>query len=67
MLRNRFAAWTVIGISVLGLVACGGAQQPAGTADAEKMPITTASEEARAAYLQGRQLFDDLRFTDSHQ
>lgn len=67
MLRNRFAAWTVIAISVLGLVACGGARQPAGTADAEKMPITTASEEARAAYLQGRQLFDDLRFTDAHQ
>lgn len=67
MLRNRFAAWTIIGISVLGLVACGGAQQPAGTADAEKMPITTASEEARAAYLQGRQLLDDLRFTDAHQ
>ena len=67
MVRNRFAAWTVIGISVLGLVACGGAQQPAGKADAEKMPITTASEEARAAYLQGRQLLDDLRFTDAHQ
>ncbi len=67
MLRNKFTAWMAVGISVLGLIACGGAQQPAGKGGEGKMPITTASEEARAAYLQGRQLFEDLRFTDAHK
>lgn len=57
----------VVGISVLGLMACGGVQQPADTAGDGKMPITTASEEARAAYLQGQQLFDGLLLTDAHQ
>jgi len=67
VLKNKFTSWTLVGISVLGLIACGGAQQPADTADAEKMPITTASEEARVAYLQGQQLFDGLLFTDAHK
>ena len=32
-----------------------------------KVAITTASEEARTAYLRGRDLLEALRFTDSHQ
>ena len=67
MFRNKVTAWAIIGISVLGLIACGGAQEPTNRADEGKMPITTASEEARTAYLQGRQLLEDLRFTDAHQ
>ena len=67
VLRNKFTTWTVVGVSVLGLIACGGAQQPAGQADEGKMPVTTASEEARTAYLQGRTLLENLRFTDANQ
>jgi tetratricopeptide (TPR) repeat protein len=39
-----------------------GAQQPAG-----KIPITTASEEARALYLNGRDLAEKLKATDGRQ
>jgi tetratricopeptide (TPR) repeat protein len=39
-----------------------GAQQPAG-----KIPITTASEEARALYLKGRDLAEKLKATDGRQ
>ncbi len=35
------------------------------TADPTKVPITTNSAEARALYLEGRDLFEKLRFTDS--
>jgi tetratricopeptide (TPR) repeat protein len=67
VLRIKFTAWTVVGISVFGLIACGGVQQPADKVSEEKMPITTASEEARTAYLEGRQLLENLRFTDANQ
>lgn len=32
-----------------------------------KVPITTVSDEARAAYLHGRDLLENLRFADAHQ
>jgi len=67
VLKNKLTSWMVVGISVLGLIACGGVQQPADKAGDGKMPITTASNEARAAYLQGQELFDGLLFTDAHK
>jgi tetratricopeptide (TPR) repeat protein len=33
----------------------------------KKIPVTTASAEARTAFLQGRALAEDLRITDSHE
>jgi tetratricopeptide (TPR) repeat protein len=47
---------------VAGLCAAGSAA--AGTKD--KVPITTSSEEARKAYLEGRDLSEKLRATDAH-
>jgi tetratricopeptide (TPR) repeat protein len=35
-------------------------------ASQDKVPITTASDEARQLYLQGRDLFEKLRATDAH-
>jgi tetratricopeptide (TPR) repeat protein len=34
---------------------------------AEKIPITTSSAQAKALYLEGRDLADKLRFTDAHR
>jgi tetratricopeptide (TPR) repeat protein len=49
------------------LVACGqSGEDDATSAEARKVPITTASAEARELYLQGRQLLDELRFVDAH-
>ena len=53
------------------LVACGqsgqdGEQAPAADAAAAKVPITTSSDEARALYMQGSTLFDDLRAVDAN-
>jgi tetratricopeptide (TPR) repeat protein len=43
------------------------AQTAAKNAGAEKIPITTSSEEARQLYLKGRDLADKLRATDSRK
>ncbi len=50
---------------VCTLAACGGGSgnQP----NRVKIPITTVSDEARTAYLLGRDLLEQLRFTDAHQ
>jgi tetratricopeptide (TPR) repeat protein len=50
---------------VCAVAACG--EKPADDHSTAKVPITTTSEEARAAYLHGRDLFEALRFTDAHQ
>lgn len=44
-----------------------GCTTPRETTDAAEVPITTASEEARARYLEGRDLLERLRFTDARQ
>ena len=41
------------------------AERSSAPADGGKIPVTTASEEAKAAYLQGRTMVDNLRITDS--
>jgi tetratricopeptide (TPR) repeat protein len=45
----------------------GVAQVPAKNAGADKIPITTSSDEARQLYLKGRDLADKLRATDSRK
>jgi len=52
-------------VMMFTLAACGG--NPHNQKDRVKVPITTASEQARAAYLHGRDLLEQLRFTDAHQ
>jgi tetratricopeptide (TPR) repeat protein len=56
------------GVVVLCLaVALGAARgHAAPKAASDKVPITTASDEARQLYLQGRDLFEKLRATDAH-
>ena len=44
-----------------------GCTTPEKRTDAAKVPVTTASEEARALYLEGRDLFEKLRFTDARK
>ena len=63
--RNAF--WLILVLAAADLTGCGGAATPDTETAAGKIPVTTSSEEARSAYLQGRQLLDDLRITDAHQ
>jgi tetratricopeptide (TPR) repeat protein len=54
-------------LMIFGLIACG-ASPPVGRAvDTTKIPITTASDEARDAFLKGRWLLDNLRATEAHE
>lgn len=59
----------VVGAAVLGvlvLAACG--QHPGDVdSDAGKIPITTSSDEARSAFLEGREMLENLRVTDARQ
>jgi tetratricopeptide (TPR) repeat protein len=67
---------SMLAISALLLVSACGQKQEATTAPAAepemkaeaatKVPITTASDEARALFLEGRALLDNLHFTDAH-
>ena len=50
---------------VCTLAACGGGSED--QPNRVKIPITTVSDEARTAYLLGRDLLEQLRFTDAHQ
>jgi tetratricopeptide (TPR) repeat protein len=54
-------------LALLGAVSATAGLRPAPTdaAASRKIPITTASEEARKAYLQGRDLLDTLRAADA--
>ncbi len=65
-MRSRGLLPAAVSFSVIcALAACG--KGPADEHSTAKVPITTTSEEARAAYLHGRDLFEALRFTDAHQ
>ena len=67
---------TTLLISAMLLLAACGQKQEATTAPAAEpemkaeaateVPITTSSDEARALFLEGRALLDDLHFTDAH-
>jgi tetratricopeptide (TPR) repeat protein len=53
------------GAILLALSVCANAAAPA--KDADKVPITTSSEEARQLYLKGRDLVEKLRATDARR
>lgn len=66
---------TLLISAMLLLAACGQKQETTTAPAAEpemkaeaatEVPITTSSDEARALFLEGRALFDDLHFTDAH-
>jgi len=66
---KRVRSLLAAGLLAIILVACGQSGQDgeqAVDATAAKVPITTSSDEARALYMQGRVLFDDLRFVDAY-
>jgi tetratricopeptide (TPR) repeat protein len=48
------------------VIACGASPPIDTTVDTTKIPLTTASENARDAFLKGRWLLDNLRATDAH-
>jgi tetratricopeptide (TPR) repeat protein len=54
----------VLALLGLGTLACGPTGQSERSA-ASEVPITTRSDEARAAFLRGRELFENLRATDA--
>jgi tetratricopeptide (TPR) repeat protein len=55
----------VLGLTLLAAVSCGGdSTQPQ---ELPKIPISTASIEARQAYLEGRELFENVRLTEANQ
>lgn len=62
--RTRTAS---VCLAILWIAACGAAPKVDTTVDTTKIPITTASEKARDAFLKGRWLFDNLRATDAHE
>lgn len=65
-----------IAVLVVGLTACGQQEPPASQGSEEaavaatvptKIPITTSSEEARALFVEGRSLLDNLHFTEARR
>jgi tetratricopeptide (TPR) repeat protein len=54
----------VLGLTLLAAVSCGG--DPTQPQELPKVPITTASTEARQAYLEGRDLFENVRLTEAN-
>jgi tetratricopeptide (TPR) repeat protein len=76
MLRNRFLIpfLAIVIASVVALSGCANVEETKGPAvasnagsDSGKIPITTASEEARKEFLQGRDLSEKLLIQDSIQ
>ena len=65
LIRGKFAALCVAA-AICGLGGCADDSAPGVPGNFLKVPITTSSEEARAAYLQGRGLVDGLRLTDAN-
>jgi len=66
-MRPFRASITVLGVG-LAVTATGCGQAPEGAVEeVEKVPVTCASDDARAAFLTGRELQENLRVTDSRQ
>ena len=68
---NTLRSLATAGFLAVLLVACGQPDQAGDDSSAVdqaavKVPITTTSDEARDLYMQGRALFDDLRFVDAN-
>ncbi|UCF68131.1 MAG: tetratricopeptide repeat protein [Acidobacteriota bacterium] len=71
MNRSRLNHMVASGLGLLLLAAfvTAGCQygQQTSVVEPEKMPVTTASEQAREEYIRGRDLFEKLRFTDARE
>jgi len=75
MRRNRSLSWVLVVGVTAGVAGCAKKETQAASAASEapaptplaggKIPVTTASAEARAEYMQGRDLAEKLRVTDS--
>ena len=66
MNRSESGSWAMVcALSILGFGSFAGAETKKPASD--KVPITTSSEEARQAYLKGRDLNEKLRATDAHK
>ncbi len=63
---GRVAALAIV-ISTGGALTLGHVSYAADKASADKMPITTKSEEAKQLYLKGLDLLEKLRATDAHK
>jgi tetratricopeptide (TPR) repeat protein len=64
---SRSAVVVSLAIAFLGLGAAAAHAAPKpGETSRDKVPITTVSDEARALYLEGRDLLEKLRVTDAH-
>jgi len=57
--------WCAMAVPALALAGCTASVEP--TAEDTKIPITTQSEEARALYIEGRDLVEKLRAADGQQ
>jgi tetratricopeptide (TPR) repeat protein len=57
--------WCALLVPALALVGCTASEEPA--AEPAKVPITTSSDEARALYLEGRDLTEKLRAADGRE
>lgn len=66
MLIRRNLGALFLAVAVMGLGSCADEPPPEKPGGSFKIPITTASEEARAAYLRGRDLSEELRRTDAN-
>src|SRR5689334_14041290 len=66
MTQKRIAVCMIV--CVLALVGCSaaGSATTKAKSPADKVPITTSSEEAKELYLKGRDLAEKLRATDAH-
>ena len=75
MHRNKFLVLAIVIVAGIALVGCATAEEgkvatnnpAAASSDSGKIPVTTASEEARKEYLEGRGLQDKLLIQDSIQ
>jgi tetratricopeptide (TPR) repeat protein len=67
-MKNTSLMQTVVKcLAVCALIGCGATPPVERVVDTDKIPITTASNEALDAFLKGRWLFDNLRITDAHE
>jgi len=64
---TRSRSGVIVMCLAMALGAARGQAAPKADAGRDKVPITTASDEARQLYLQGRDLLEKLRVTDAHQ
>jgi tetratricopeptide (TPR) repeat protein len=63
---NTTSGWIGIAAAVIA-AALGSATDAGAKPGGDKLPITTASDEARTHYVQGRDLLEKLRVTDAHK